>query len=206
MDCDRFSITPDSVLWQENAWHVGASDMWRWQIALISPDVNYPRLSQRSTGDWENLSNVFHNLTVGSIGDPIWGLHTCLSTQTADLQLLQINFSQIRCRFWCTLRCRSDQLLISKVTDCRDWLFPCTSKFRSNYFRSITSHQSLNIFPPIFKIEFDFVSKLCNWKRFPCWIFLLDLISCGSMCIYWSFRLGRSETSLWSNVLKVTSL
>ena len=65
MDCDRFSITPDSVIWQENAWHVGTCDIWRWQIALISPDVNYPRLSQRSTGDWENLSNVFHNLTVG---------------------------------------------------------------------------------------------------------------------------------------------
>ena len=65
MDCDRFCSTPDSVIWLENAWHVDTCDIWRWQIALIWPDVNYPRQSQRSTGDWENLSNAFHNLTVG---------------------------------------------------------------------------------------------------------------------------------------------
>ena len=195
MDCDRFCSTPDSVIWLENAWHVDTCDIWRWQIALIWPDVNYPRQSQRSTGDWENLSNAFHNLTVGRIGDLIWRLHTCLSTQTADLQLLPDQM-QILMHFAASDACISDKLLISKVTDCQDWLFSCTSKFRSNYFRSITSYQSLNIFPPIFKIEFDFVSKLCNWKRYPCWILFLELISHACMCSYWSFWPGRSKTSL----------
>ena len=61
------------------------------------------------------------------IGDPIQGLHTCLPTQTADLpsgKFCSGNFAHPL--FRCTLPQMQMQMLISKVTDCRDLPFSST--------------------------------------------------------------------------------
>ena len=144
---------PPSRFHRENAGHVGTSEGGKLHLSGQTSITWRQRCK-----DQQKFKICFSIFSGGGIGDPIRGLHFSLKRLICNIwsdQKMQ--------GFGCTLpriRCTdSDGADRTSFKDC----FSPTSKSRSKYFPSIMSYQSLNIFPPIFKIGFDFVWSCVTW-------------------------------------------